>query len=509
MAGTPTKDAQKDYQVQDLKSAFDARKDFFSNRSSCVFPLFLSQSSDLHIVFLNYWTLKNGIASTDLVVNFRIFNADGQMTFRHSAHALQHHNQFSIKSLLRQNGFSIEHIPSGMVEVEVISTSNLRFSFPGITAIYQSGSLYSAVHAAGRIKNTDEPQHISYTLESNWTCKFTQEIAPFFHYFVGPSLPQNKTLLVNLHDPRGNILRQKEISVAQMGPFSSRTFFADEIFDTSDVAAGSFMSVRVEHNSVFPRLVVGNYFRERDFYEVTHSFPVIEKNDYCPTNTDAKFQSMLCAYTDPALTLDLTVFPTNCPGNFDAETLSQKEGGLARKGETQRYSTSVSSESIRIRLEETETLLCLQMHGDSVPSRFNASFQYRVKSSDSSFSTDIASGAKSCVYPPKHRHWGHGYVGEGFDSVILIRNNSHRPHLTADATGHLSIFSDGLEKHLDLRIPAESAISLKLSELAGKMVGRSTPSYISWILETNVPSAETFWVAFREEDGAIFGEHGF
>lgn len=509
LVGATTQGAQKDYRVQDLKAAFEARKDFFANRSSCIFPLFLSASCDLHIVFLNYWTLKNDIAATDLVVNLRIFSASGQLAGRHSIRALRHHNQFSIKELLQKDGITPEQLPSGMVEVEVISTANLRFSFPGVTAIYQSGNLYSAVHAAGRIKNPDEPQALSYTRESNWSCKFAPGITPFFHYFVGPSLPQDKTLQVCLHDPRGEVVAQQDVSIADMKPFSSRVFLADELFDTSHVVAGSFLSVRVEHNSVFPRLVVGNYFRELDFHEVTHSFPVIEKNDYCPAVTDAAFQSMLCAYTEPELNLDLTVFPTNCNGSFDADFRGQKEGRLTDKGDTRRYSTSVSSDSIRLRLEDDETFLCLQMRGDTVPSRFNASFQYRVKGSDAPFSTDIASGAKSCVYPPKHRHWGHGCVAEGFDSVILIRNNSHRPQQTIDATGQLSLYADGMEKHIDVRIPAESALSLRLSDLVGSTTDSNRPAFISWILEMDVPNAETFWVAYRKTDGAVFGEHGF
>lgn len=155
-------------------------------------------------------------------------------------------------------------------------------------------------------------------------------------------------------------------------------------------------------------------------------------------------------------------------------------------------------------------MLCLRMSGARVPSRFNTSFRYTTRSSASCFSTDIASGAKSCVYPPKFRHWGHAYLGEGFETVIMIRNNSHQPSQTREGQGKLSLYCNGVQQEHEVAVAAESSISLKVSTLMQEVPGEyGKMAFISWLLELDNATCETFWVAYRSSDGAIFGEHGF
>jgi hypothetical protein len=498
------------FAVKDLKTAFDARKSFYSNRTSAIFPLYVSGTADLHIVFLNYWSLKNEIPADHLVANFRVYDGSGTLVLRRAMSRFEQHNQLSMRRLLEEGGVLATPRFEGMVEVEIVSVDNVRFTFPGLVGIYQAGNLYSCVHSAGRIKNSDESQVVSYTEESNWTCKFSDSVTPFLHYFNGAAPPAENQLTIHLRNENGTVRATRLVPIGQMGAFASRTFYADELFDRSQLAAGGFLSVRVEHNSVFPRLVVGNFFREHAFHEVTHSFPIIERKDYCPQNSEAAFQSMLCAYRSDDLDLSLTVFPTNCEGDFDCDFYSQVTGQLADDGRTERYSTALTSKSIRQTLTPEQRFLCLRLRGSHVPSRFNASFVYRTTNPQSQFSTDIASGAKSCVYPPKFRHWGHAYTNEGFETAIMLRNNSHNPEKTQRGKGVLTLYGPGIEREVPVEIAAESAKSFKVSELLDGVVGsQSGPQFLSWLLEMDVPTCETFWVAYRNDDGAIFGEHGF
>ena len=87
-----------------------------------------------------------------------------------------------------------------------------------------------------------------------------------------------------------------------------KCFFAKDIFKKVKYERNDFISVKVEHNSIFPRLVVGNYFKKEDFFETTHSFPFITRKDYCPKVSDKKFQSKLSAYRNEDLELNLKVF---------------------------------------------------------------------------------------------------------------------------------------------------------------------------------------------------------
>jgi hypothetical protein len=497
--------------IVDLKNAFAARNSFYSNRSSCVFPIYFKKTNnDLHIVFLNYWTLKSKIPKEKLVMNFRIYNNEGTLIERHTELNFNYHNQFSIRNMLSDSSHDDFE---GMVEVEIISSENLRFSFPGITGIYQAGDFFSVVHAAGRVKSSDEVQEITNTQETNWTCKFSQDITPFFHFFIGNKKPENSSLKVFLRSNTGSIVEEKNIDISNMNPFASKLFFAEDLFDKKNLTKDNFISVLVEHGSIFPRLVVGNYFKKIKHIEATHSFALIEGNDYCPADDKNQIPSILNCYTDKNLSLTLNVFPTNCIGTFKGVLFSQEfdQDSLKSKNITKEYSTSILSNSIKEKLEDNEKFLAIQLYGNEIPSRFNASYIYKVRGSKSAFSTDIASGAKSSVYPPKYRLWGQAYVENDYDTSILIRNNFHKPSETKPGNGVLTVYSNSDKFELKFQIGPESAISISLLENFEQLKNISTnsPNFLSWFIEMDIPTCESFWISYRMSDGAIFGEHGF
>ncbi len=500
-------------QVEDLEKAFEARKKSFTNRASCVFPIYLKANTDLHIVFLNYWSLKSNILSNNITINFRIYTNDGHLIKLESIKTLHDHNQYSIKKILcPENDTSVFEF-NGSIHIEIVSIDNLKFPFPGIVGIYQANDLYSVVHAAGRVKNTDELQKVSYTQETNWTCKFGENITPFFHFFNGPSVPIKKNITVTLRSANGEILSEKEIAIDHLPPFASQLYFIEDIFKNTEFKNGYFVSVTVEHNSIYPRLVVGNLFKDLNFLEVTHSFPLIEQPDYCPVNQNVSFQSMLCGHTSNDLNLTFNVFPTNCEGKMNSEILHQtfSDNHLVKKQQSNQDLTNISSASGSYELEDLERFIVIRMKGDTVPSRINGSFIYKVKNTPTLFSTDIASGAKSSVYPPKYRHWGHAYTMDGFDTTILIRNNSHNPEETKLGKGTLTLYSFDLKKDFKFEIEPESAKSIQISTIISTLPTPDIqgPQFLSWMIEMDVPTCETFWVAYRKKDGAIFGEHGF
>lgn len=497
--------------IQNLKAAFDARKLFFANRSSCVFPVLLRHGTDLHVVYLNYWTLKNGIARDKLAINFRIYDTKGNAVLKISKEMGKAHNQVSTRALLDEYTHCDTDNFEGMLEVEITSLENIRFPFPGIVGIYQAGDLFSAVHAAGRVKNPDEAQHVIYTQETNWTCKSGPKVTSFFHYFNGPTLPQTETISVKLRSRDGAVIATRDVSIAHLPPFGSQIFYVEDIFPGMAFENDAFISVTLEHNSIFPRLVVGNYFRDSNFLEVTHSFPLIEKEDYCPIQPEDEFQSIMPAYTSPDLTLSVHVFPTNSPGVFSATEASQKFGAnFLQSGAEFMKCSGDASAPVTYQLDPNQQFWCLRMKGPKVPSRFNASYRYRVRGTDGRYSTDIADGADSCVYPPKYRHWGYAYLGHEFETVVLVRNNTHRPTLTQSGTGTLRVFGMDGERSIPVKIDAEAAVTVNFSDYIPRpaLATVEAPSFLSWMLEMDIPTCETFWISYRKRDGAIMGDHG-
>ena len=85
------------------------------------------------------------------------------------------------------------------------------------------------------------------------------------------------------------------------------------------------------------------------------------------------------------------------------------------------------------------------MFGKKIPSRFNASFIYKVKDKKTEYSVDIADGARSCVTPAKTSHWGHGYIGEKYETIVLIINDNYQINNHETAEGELNIYSSNFK----------------------------------------------------------------
>lgn len=500
---------KKNNKFVSLQQAFNLRKKNQHYRASAVFPIFLTKFNDFFLVFFNYWTNKNFIKVTSLNLRIHIYNQDGNLIKDFNTNISKEHNQFSMHSILEKKYFKLFF--SGTIFVEIISFENLSFPFPAIIGVYRSKNLYSSVHSAGRIKNLNEVHNIFYTKETNWTCKFEKGITPFFHYFVGPTTPKKNYITVTLLSSSKKIKKRKKINIKNLKAFSSRIFFIKEIFGNIKYLNSDFVSVEVEHNSTFPRMVVGNFHKKTNFFETTHSFPFIEKKDYCPKIKGKNFQSKLSAYKDKDLQLNLKLFPTNCLGRFKGKIYKKKikQSKLSYTGETIDYNFKNLSKVNILKLEKDDQILGIKMLGNEVPSRFNASFIYKVDGVKSNYSLDIADGARSCITPGKTSHWGHGYIGEKFETVIMIINDNHKIENKYKASGELSIYSSKFMIKTKIIIEPDSIKILKISKM--KKIKSLTKKYkfFSWFLKMESPGCEAFWLSYRKNDGAIFGDHSF
>jgi hypothetical protein len=500
---------KKNSNLASLQQAFESRKKNQHYRASAVFPIFLTKVNDFFLVFFNYWTNKNFIKTSSLNLRIHIYDQDGNSIKDFNTSISKTHNQFSMHSILEKKYF--KNFFSGTVFVEIISFENLSFPFPAIIGLYRSKNLYSSVHSAGRIKNLNEKHEIFYTKETNWSCKFEKGITPFFHYFVGPTIPKKNYITVSLLSSSKKIKKRKKINIKNLKPFSSRVFFIKKIFGNIKYLNSDFVSVEVEHNSTFPRMVVGNFHKKANFFETTHSFPFIKKKDYCPKVKDKEFQSKLSAYKDKDLQLDLKLFPTNCPGNFKGKIYKKKikQNKLVFTGETIDYNFKSLSKTNILKLEKDDQILDIKMLGNKVPSRFNASFIYKVEGAKSNYSLDIADGARSCITPGKTSHWGHGYIGEKFETAIMIINDNHKKRNQYKANGELSIYSSKFKIKTKIKIEPDSIKILKISKMKKIKNLMTKYKFFSWFLKMKNPGCEAFWLSYRKKDGAIFGDHSF
>lgn len=492
-----------------LAKGFQTLKLKSHNTASAVFPVIISNKNDLIIVFFNYWLNKNKIKCDKIKFFARLYDQKGNLVGHFEKNISQYHNEISLKEFLVS--MKIDSL-IGSVNIEIVSLEKLSFPFPAILGIYKSNNLYSSVHSAGRLKNNSEVQTQSYTQETNWVCKFEKNISPFFHYFIGNNKPYRKYILVRLINKLNKIRKIKKISISDINPFGSKIFFIDEIFKKTKFDKDDFVSVEVEHNSVFPRMVVGNFHKKINFYEVTHSFPKIFKKDYCPIKDKTKYQSKMTGCKNKDLDLSLEIFPTNCDGEFKADffkkNFDEKLQTVYKKNI--KFTKKNLKEKLLFKFADNEELKTIKMKGKKIPSRLNTSFIFKVKNTKNKFTADIADGARSAIFPKKLNHWGHGYLGDNFNSILTIVNDNYDYKDPIMHEGELSIYSEKIKINKKIKINPSAATIVDFTKIKTiKNLGKKDKKFFSWILKLKNPGCECFWISYRKKDGSIFGDHSF
>jgi len=485
-----------------LADRFAAQRAWFATRASAIFPVVVRPDGDTILAFLDYWRLKNGLEG--VIAGIRVRDEDGGIVLQHAAPISKAHNEISLGALLGRDHFD------GSVEFEVVGGPNLVFNYAAVVAFYRSGRRFSVVHAPGRIRNADEPRRMRRSVETNWTCRVAEGVTPFFHVFNGPREGALGELRVQVRRADGAVKASRRSTLGLEAPFASRVVRLDEIFAPEDLPErDEFVTVELPDEDCFPRLVVGNFHRDGDFLEATHSFYWSEVDDRLVPGRDApELLSFIPASNVPELDLDLVFYPTNSPGEVTATLREACHGGrLEKTSHSHTWRTGGPGASVwRRQLEASTALLSFDLTEGDVPSRINTSYRYSVRGSQAPLATDIATGAHAYVYPPKHSHWGHGLVSDAFETVLLIRNIAHRRRDSAATLAQLRVFdAQGLDRTVTMRVEPESPAFMRLRDVAG---GGRDERIVSWLLRADHPDLEAFWITFSPE-GSICGEHAF
>ena len=491
-----------------MLDGFKSTSQNHTNRSSAIFPLFLRQNTDVRVVFLNYWEIKNKLINS--TINFWIYNQSGERVMVHSFEITNSHNDFSMKALLGLESFD------GMVNVEIINTSNMNFSFPAISCFYQSGDTFSAVHSSGRIKNSEEARFNSELIETNWTCKWINNLTPFFHLFNGPQRDFLDNIEVTIHSKNQDAIMKKTFDPEIAEPFASKIFFLDEIFnyEPTKIPSNSYISVKIKNCDVFPRMVVGNFHRKIDFLEVTHSFAHQFVNDYLePVSEKEKgfvIPSINPIATNDELSLNLIFFPTNCEGNVSGRW---REG---KPGETVTLTDKLfeyncggkDSEVLNIEIPPGNKIAALDIDSGDIPTRINTNYVYKVFTAESEFSTDIAAGQIVKHFPPKMTTWGHGIIGKGYNTFLFLTAFAHDEDTRIDTKGELTIhMSHNRIYRQDFSINKDSGIFINISEIIDDDMNEL--EIFSWnYLQEKRTKLVAYWLSYAS-DGRITGDHAF
>jgi hypothetical protein len=489
--------------TKSLEKDFSERKKWHHNRANAIFMCYINELNDNIIVFQNYWQWKNKIDNIVCIVRLR--HEDGSV-FDTKEILISNHNEISIKKFFLVKNFI------GSIDLEIISTSNIGFPFPAILCFYLNRNSISVVHSSGRILNSHENNEQTKFSESNFLCVLDDDFEPFVHVFSGSNAASDKgDVRLIFKDNNNVVLVDKLLQKVLIRPFQSKIIKITDICNKSELIKiykkDFYLTVEVSISGIFGRFIVGNYNNKIDAYFVTHSFRRIDPDDsdisVKPDNADAtSFLPIVCS---GPLSVTATSYPTNSKANLILyERLSKLDNTLKKTEKERSIYTGGSNGSI-FRTKVEGNIFSYLYTIDPTPSRMNVNYSYSLK--NSCFPTDIATGFKSYVYPPKVSHWGEGVcLDRNFETYVFIRNCSHNFSETKAAHITFRLFNTVATYKEKMIIQPESAKCIKLSDLK---VDLSDNLFFSWNIVSSQPTLETFWVSFNENNGVICGEHGF
>lgn len=495
--------------VSSLANAYAARKDWYTNRASAIFPVRVRKGGDIVLAYLNYWSIKNKIENVQRVI--RLYKESGELTHRQIEKV-----EGSCAVISVTDTFGLTGDFDGMIEIEFISVDNLRFAFPAVQAFYTDGNAISTVHSAGRSKNSDEARNSqSDSIETNWTCKFSANITPFFHVFTNGTPSGSVGIGVKVFSPSNVLLNAIDIPNLLEGSFSSRLMTLDSLFPElwsgAAKAHGTYCQVRVSQLGIFPRLVVGNLHRDSDFLEVTHSYAQNLADDFVISSKDNELTSFIPAIKPPGLDLRIVSFPTNSPSEVEAFVRTQHQTSSRLQHTDIKLSWRTGGENARVfnfTVPDLMSMVSFDLRGQKVPARLNVNYVYRVSGACSNYSTDISSAAAPSINPAKHTHWGTSVVGAGFTALLLARNIGHKAGGSEASKGSLTIWFDNDNvKTRSISIGAESS-EIWAIEQADLPKSSDQPCYVHWLANFDQPTVEILWLS-RADDGRICGDHSF
>ena len=484
-----------------LAKDFQNRTSWFNNRASCIFPVFLGEFNDTHLVFQNYWSWKNNIEKVFCILRLR--NSLGE-SILNTQIEIEIHNEIKVSNLIEDKPL----INGGTVEIEIISPENLGYPFPAILAFYVTKDQKSVVHAAGRILNSNETFNNGKWKESNFTITLEDDFSPFICLFYGQYVKNNSEIKLIFKDYNDNSILLKKTYSLKSSPFGSEVLYIKDLLSNAELRLLDkkkvFTIFETEIKGIFGRFVVGNFHLPTNQHFTTHSFQYInpDSEDRISASNDES-STFLPIFNKKPLRASIVSFPTNIQENLKLYISKGKiDESLKSTDEFIHIQTGGDKASVFEYKLDKDAFLKLESFSDA-PSRINVNYNFSLE--NSLHATDLATGFKAKIYPPKKNHWGSSILERDWKTIIFIRNLDHK----SKSNKAVCSFEAFINKEIIKKEIVVKPESCNVIEIDGEEFKKGSGDYFSWKLNASETTLEVFWVSYNKLNGAICAEHSF
>jgi hypothetical protein len=407
-------------------------------KSSAIFFVIIDKFINTKISFLNYWKIKN--FNQDVSCQMTLRNQSGDKVLRKFFKIIANTYQISLNNILDKkiikNGFK------GSIEIEIHSSSDLKYSFPAIDAIYETLDGISLVHSNQRIfenfQDIKNNESINKT-QTGFDIYLDDEKESFITAINGPVLVNNKELNIDFFNFKGDKLREK-IKYKKINPYQS---FFIELKNFKKLKKflnnqRGFCKFNLPTENIFNRILAGTISRNKKKITTTHSYyDCSDSKDYIQTKNINKkeYQCYLPFNLIEGLDLEIVIYPIFSRTNINI-ALETYDSDFKRR--------TIKSDLIKIKknfkdpkiinlskiinqknIKNYNNVYCLNIvsNNNKLPSRLTFGFNYKKNSMGSNISESMIVNHGKDI-KGRGFYWGPAFCSKKIKTIIALSSVS-------------------------------------------------------------------------------------
>lgn len=489
-------------------------------RGSGIFYAVVDEVVTTKVAFLHYWREKNNIAELGLLITLR--DATGNKVARRYLKINEMAYDFDVRDLIPpQKRFT------GSIELEVFSTEDLKFQFPGFTVFYQTARGVSYVHTNQRVYNSAEDRARGESLNP-WQGGFDIDTAqhdPFLFLVNGPVPVENGEAELIVLNAAGREMRRilPLGSVPAYGTKDIRLRQIDGVVEFLGDTPGT-CKINLPFDDIHLRLAVGNALQDQSWLSITHSyFDAVTHNEYydsasLPADIYPAFVPFALM---EGIDLDLVLYPILARCELELELQCFGADGRPRTAIRLNSYTSPDDGLRRLdirslltqhKVEVTSGLCVLQIssRNGKIPTRITYGLNYRL---GEKLGTNISSSAymaKSWGARGRSWRWGPLAIQQGGRNKVAVIG--FRKEKTFDEPVEFAVTlhnRSGMVARQSFTMPANSCSIIEAEDMLAATGYRTQDGEILWyVVESKSASLDAVQIALSA-DGFIGGDHCF
>jgi hypothetical protein len=489
-------------------------------RGSGIFYVVVDETITTRVAFLHYWREKNNIAELGLLITLR--DSKGGKVARRYLKISEMAYDFDVRDFIAPQTRFI-----GSIELEVFSSEDLKFQFPGFTVFYQTARGVSYVHTNQRIYNSAEDRARGENLNP-WQGGFDIDTArhdPFLFLVNGPVAVENAQAELVVTNAAGAELRRTLMlgSVPAYGTQDLRLRKIDGLAKFLGDRPG-MCKINLPFSDIHLRIAVGNALPDQSWLSITHSyFDAVGHDEYYDSST-------LPADTHPAfvpfaliegIDLDLVLYPIlarcdlqlalQCFDNhghsraaIDLGSYRSPEDGIRR--------LDIRSLLAQHKIAADAGLYVLQItaRNNKIPTRITYGLNYRI---GQKLGTNISSSAYMAKsWGARGRSWRWGPIATQHGSQNKVAVVGFRKEKTFDGTVDFSVLlynHGGLVAQQDFVMAANGCTIVEAEAMLAAAGYVPADGEILWyVVQSKSASLDAAQICLSA-DGFIGGDHCF